>query len=82
MHLSLQIMFILPLMSGHLFCKATILDGLYRGVPLYFPVNTINLTHRALNQNIPEYLVNIVAPDAIVLNSHDEQVFIFHWERF
>ena len=29
------IMFILPLMTGHLFWKATILGGLYRGVPLY-----------------------------------------------
>ena len=28
-------MFILPLMTGHLFWKATILGGLYRGVPLY-----------------------------------------------
>ena len=36
MHHSLQIMFILPLMTGHLFWKATILGGLYRGVPLYF----------------------------------------------
>ena len=35
MHHSLQIMFILPLMTGHLFWKATILGGLYRGVPLY-----------------------------------------------
>ena len=34
-HHSLQIMFILPLMTGHLFWKATILGGLYRGVPLY-----------------------------------------------
>ena len=30
----LQIMFILPLMTGHLFWKATF-GGLYRGVPLY-----------------------------------------------
>ena len=36
MHHSLQIMFILPLMTGHLFWKATTLGGLYRGVPLYF----------------------------------------------
>ena len=35
MHHSLQIIFILPLMTGHLFWKATILGGLYRGVPLY-----------------------------------------------
>ena len=35
MHHSLQIMFILPLMTGHLFWKATILGGLYRGVSLY-----------------------------------------------
>ena len=35
MHHSLQIMFILPLMTGHLFWKATIVDGLYKGVPLY-----------------------------------------------
>ena len=28
-------MFILPLMTGHLFWKATNLGGLYRGVPLY-----------------------------------------------
>ena len=35
MHHPLQIMFILPLMTGHLFWKATILGGLYRGVPLY-----------------------------------------------
>ena len=35
MHPSLQIMFILPLMTGHLFRKATILGGLYGGVPLY-----------------------------------------------
>ena len=35
MHHSLQIMFILPPMTGHLFWKATILGGLYRGVPLY-----------------------------------------------
>ena len=34
MHHSLQ-MFILPLMTGHLFWKATIMGGLYRGVPLY-----------------------------------------------
>ena len=31
-----KIMFILPLMTGHLFCKATILGDLYRGVPLYY----------------------------------------------
>ena len=31
MHHSLQIMFILPLMAGHLFWKATILGGLYSG---------------------------------------------------
>ena len=37
MHHSLQIMFILPLVTGHLFWKATILGGLYRGVPLYTP---------------------------------------------
>ena len=36
MHHSLQIMFILPLMTGHLFWKATVLGGLNRGVPLYF----------------------------------------------
>ena len=36
MHRSLQIMFILPLMAGHLFWKAIILGGLYRRVPLYF----------------------------------------------
>ena len=35
MHHSLQIMSILPLMTGHLFWKATTLGGLYRGVPLY-----------------------------------------------
>ena len=35
MNHSLQIMFILPLMTGHLFWKATIFVGLYRGVPLY-----------------------------------------------
>ena len=35
MHHSLQIMFILVLVTGHLFWKATILGGLYRGVPLY-----------------------------------------------
>ena len=35
MHHSLQIMFILPLMTGHLFWKATILSGLNRGVSLY-----------------------------------------------
>ena len=29
------IMFTLPLLTGHLFWKATILGGLYRGVPLY-----------------------------------------------
>ena len=34
MHHSLQIVFILPLVTGHLFWKATILGGLYRGVPL------------------------------------------------
>ena len=33
-HNSLQIMFILPLMTGNLLWKATILGGLYRGVPL------------------------------------------------
>ena len=32
---SLQVMFILPLMTGHLFWKATILGVLYRGVPPY-----------------------------------------------
>ena len=31
--------FILPLMTGHLFWKATILVGLYRGVPLYKAVS-------------------------------------------
>ena len=31
----LTIMFILPLTTGHLFWKAIILGGLYRGVPLY-----------------------------------------------
>ena len=35
MHHSLEIMFILPLMTGHLFWKATILNGFYRGIPLY-----------------------------------------------
>ena len=35
MHHSLQIMFILPLMTGHLFWEATILGGLYGGIPLY-----------------------------------------------
>ena len=34
-HSLLQIMFISPLMTGNLFWKATILGGLYRGVPLY-----------------------------------------------
>ena len=33
-----QIMFILPLMSDHLFWKAIILGGLFRGVPLYFKI--------------------------------------------
>ena len=43
-HHLLQIMFILPLMTGHLFWKATILGGLYRGVPLYqfFKYGTMN----------------------------------------
>ena len=42
MHHSLQIMFILLLMPGHLFWKATFfLDGLYRGVPLYFDISVI-----------------------------------------
>ena len=36
MHHSLKIMFILPLMTRHLFWKATILGGLYRGVLLYY----------------------------------------------
>ena len=35
MHHYLEIMFILPLMTGHHFWKATIWSGLYRGVPLY-----------------------------------------------
>ena len=43
MHHSLQIMFILPLMTGHLFWKATILGGLYRGVPLYTEIVTPNI---------------------------------------
>ena len=34
--LFLQIMFILPLMAGHLFWKTAILGGLYREVPLYY----------------------------------------------
>ena len=38
MHHSLQIMVILPLKAGHLFWKATILGGLYRGVPLYIKI--------------------------------------------
>ena len=38
MHHSLQIMFVLPLMTGHLFWKAIILGGLYRGVQLYCAV--------------------------------------------
>ena len=42
-HHSLQIMFILPFMTGHLFWKATILAGLYRGVPLYIPFASIAL---------------------------------------
>ena len=48
MHRSLQIMFILPLMTGHLFWKATFLGGLYRGVPLYMKelIKT--------NQSLPE----------------------------
>ena len=37
---SLQIMFSLPLMTGHLFWKVTILGGLYRGVPLYLTIGT------------------------------------------
>ena len=42
MHHSLQIMFILPLMPGHLFWKATFfLGGFYRGVPLYFDISVI-----------------------------------------
>ena len=39
MHHSLQIMFILPLMTGHLFWKAIILGGL--GVPLYVRIDPI-----------------------------------------
>ena len=35
MHHSLQIMSIPPFMIGHLFWKASILGGLYWGVPLY-----------------------------------------------
>ena len=35
MHHSLQIMIILPLMTGHLFRKATVLGDFYRGAPLY-----------------------------------------------
>ena len=42
-HHSLQIMFILPFMTGHLFWKATILAGLYRSVPLYIPFALIGL---------------------------------------
>ena len=38
MHHSLQIMLILSLMTGHLFWKATILGGLYRGVLLYIKI--------------------------------------------
>ena len=46
MHHSLQIMFILPIMPGHLFWKATFfLGGLYTGVPLYFDISVICL-HR------------------------------------
>ena len=36
MHHSLQIMFVLPLMTGHPFLQATILGGFSRGVPLCF----------------------------------------------
>ena len=43
MHHSLQIMFILPLMTGHLFWKAVILGGLYRGVPLYIVIIEVYL---------------------------------------
>ena len=43
MHHSLQIMFILPLMTGHLFWKATILGGLFRGVPLYMIFKWISM---------------------------------------
>ena len=35
-----QIMFILPLVTGHLFWKATILGGLYGRVPLYLAIMT------------------------------------------
>ena len=45
MHHSLQIMFILPLMTGHLFWKATTLGGLYWGVPLYSQLTPYRGTH-------------------------------------
>ena len=38
---SLQIMFILSLITGHLFWKATFLGGLYRGVPLYLSIHKL-----------------------------------------
>ena len=44
MHHSLQIMFILPLMTGHLFWKATIKGGLYRGGALYCQTSNISDT--------------------------------------
>ena len=37
-------MYVLPLMTGHLFWKATVLGGLYRGVLLYRQVSNIKRT--------------------------------------
>ena len=45
-------MFILPLMTGHLFWKATILGGLYRGVPLYYNAGGLELTDTSSNFNL------------------------------
>ena len=52
MHHSLQIMFILPFMTGHLFWKATILGGLYRGVPLYTHIRDPNMVMTMAQDNL------------------------------
>ena len=58
MHHSLQIMFILPLMTGHLFWKATILGGLYRGVRSTVYVYTyIAFTEVNIIKKLPEYMI-------------------------
>ena len=56
MHHSLQIMFILPLMTGHLFWKAAILGGLYRGVPLYLQHFSVEKMMAELALEIPTVL--------------------------